>query len=612
MDNRFLPLSRQEMNERGIEQLDFVLVTGDAYVDHPSFGAAVIGRYLEKCGYTVGIISQPDWQSTTDFAQLGKPRLAALVTSGNLDSMLAKYTAARKIRSSDSYTPGGQTGKRPERAAIVYANRLRELWKDVPIVLGGIEASLRRFAHYDYWSDKVRRSVLFDARADVLVYGMGELAIAEVARRLAGGDPIKEIVDVPGTCVLGNSVPPKAVQLPSYEDVLRSKMLFAEAFAAQYREQDPLRGQRLCQKHGERYLIQNPPMRPLRDSEMDEVYDLAYCRAPHPAYRESIPALEEVKFSLVSSRGCFGGCNFCALHFHQGRIIQRRNKQSIINEAKLLTRMPDFKGYIHDVGGPTANFRHMSCTKQSVKGTCPDKQCLFPQPCTALDTSHSDYLELLRALRTLPKVKKVFVRSGIRYDYILAGNNQEFLKELCAHHISGQLKVAPEHASAKALLHMGKPPVEVFTKFAERYHKINAELGKEQYLVPYLIASHPGCGLPEALELAEYLRDHGYRPEQVQDFIPTPGSLSTAMYYSGYHPLTGEKVHVPKSERERRMQRALMQYYKPENRTLVVEALTILRRKDLIGFGPKCLVRPERSNSSKGNSSCKQITKHWR
>ena len=595
MDKRFIATTKDEMAALGWQQPDFILITGDAYVDHPSFGAAIIGRYLEHLGYKVAIISQPDWQSTADFAKLGKPRLGCLITSGNLDSMLCKYTAAKKIRSQDAYSPGGRAGLRPDRAVIVYGNRVRELWKDVPIILGGIEASLRRFAHYDYWSDKVRRSILLDARADLLVYGMGELAIGEIANRLNAGKALWEMTNIPGTCAIVAEAPKNALVIPGYEEVTRSKILFAEAFKVQYQEQDPIRGKVIAQKHGDKFLIQNRPMRPLTDIEMDEVYALPFCRDIHPAYAAAgVPALEEVKFSLVSSRGCFGGCNFCALHFHQGRIIQRRSKQSLVSEAKILTELPDFKGYIHDVGGPTANFRHPSCQKQLKSGTCADKQCLFPQPCTALDADHSEYLSLLRELRKLPKIKKVFVRSGIRYDYLLAENKSEFLRELCSFHVSGQLKVAPEHVSAKVIAAMGKSKAEVFVKFAEQFKKVNQAIGKEQYLVPYFMASHPGCGLKEALELAEFLRDHGYRPEQVQDFIPTPGSLSTCMYHTGIHPLTGEKIYVPRSERERRLQRALMQYYKPENRDAVIDALTILHRNDLIGFGNRCLVAPQR------------------
>ncbi|MFA6074561.1 MAG: YgiQ family radical SAM protein [Negativicutes bacterium] len=597
MERRFIPTTKDEFESLGWQQPDFILITGDAYVDHMSFGAAIIGRYLEHRGYKVAIISQPDWQTTTDFGKLGRPRLGFLITSGNLDSMLCKYTAAKKIRSSDAYSPGGKAGLRPDRAVIVYGNRVRELWKDVPVIIGGIEASLRRFAHYDYWSDKIRRSILLDSRADLLVYGMGELAIGEIADRLNSGKALWKMTNIPGTCAIVADPPKNALVIPSYEEVVRSKILFAEAFKVQYQEQDPIRGKVIAQKHGDKFLLQNRPMRPLTDVEMDEIYALPFCRAVHPSYAQlGVPALEEVKFSLVSSRGCFGGCNFCALHFHQGRIIQRRSKQSLVEEAKLLTNMPDFKGYIHDVGGPTANFRHPACQKQLQIGTCADKQCLFPQPCKAINADHSEYLSVLRELRKLPKIKKVFVRSGIRYDYLLAENNSEFLRELCSFHVSGQLKVAPEHVSEKVITAMGKSRSEVFIKFADQFKKINQAIGKEQYLVPYFMASHPGCGLKEALELTEFLRDHGYRPEQVQDFIPTPGSMSTCMYYTGIHPMTGEKIYIPRSERERRLQRALMQYYKPENRDAVIAALSILRRNDLIGFGKNCLVRPERAN----------------
>lgn len=604
MEQRFLPTTKQEMAVLGWQQPDFVLITGDAYVDHPSFGAAIIGRYLERLGYKVGIISQPDWHSCQDFGKLGRPRLGVLITSGNLDSMLCKYTAAKKTRSQDAYSPGGKTGMRPDRAVIVYSNRVRELWKDVPVIIGGIEASLRRFAHYDYWSDKIRRSVLFDSCADLLVYGMGELAIGEIASRLNAGQNVNTLTDIPGTCVAVAEPPKAALVIPGYDDVVRSKILFSEAFKTQYEEQDPIRGRMLVQKHDKKFLLQNPPSRPLTDDEMDSIYALPFCREIHPAYAGSgVPALEEVKFSLVSSRGCFGSCSFCALHFHQGRIIQRRSQQSLLNEARLLTAFPDFKGYIHDVGGPTANFRHPSCKKQLSSGTCRDRQCLFPQPCKAIDADHSEYLSLLRELRKLPKIKKVFVRSGIRYDYLLAANNSEFMHELCRHHVSGQLKVAPEHVSERVLAAMGKSGSEVFLKFAKLFKKTNQLVGKEQYLVPYFMASHPGCGLKEALELAEFLRDNNYRPEQVQDFIPTPGSMSTCMYYTGIHPLTGEKIYVPRSERERRMQRALMQYYRPENSAAVIDALTILRRKDLVGFNKNCLVRPNRQILTAKNDS---------
>ena len=595
MEKRFIPTTKVEMEVLGWQQPDFILITGDAYVDHPSFGAAIIGRYLEHLGYKIALISQPDWQSTADFGKLGRPKLGCLITSGNLDSMLCKYTAAKKIRSQDAYSPGGKAGLRPDRAVIVYGNRVRELWKDVPIIIGGIEASLRRFAHYDYWSDKVRRSILLDARADLLVYGMGELAIGEIAARLSTGKALWEMTNIAGTCAIVADPPKNALVISSYEEVIRSKILFADAFKVQYQEQDPIRGKVLAQRHGDKYLLQNRPARPLTDAEMDEIYALPFCRDVHPAYLpEGVPALEEVKFSLVSSRGCFGSCSFCALHFHQGRIIQRRSKQSLVSEAKLLTGLADFKGYIHDVGGPTANFRHPSCQKQLKVGTCENRQCLFPQPCKAINADHSEYLSVLRELRKLPKIKKVFVRSGIRYDYLLAENNGEFLRELCSFHVSGQLKVAPEHVSEKVIAAMGKSKSEVFVKFADQFNKVNKTIGKEQYLVPYFMASHPGCGLKEALELAEFLRDHGYRPEQVQDFIPTPGSMSTCMYYTGIHPLTGEKIYIPRSERERRLQRALMQYFKPENRDAVIDALTILRRTDLIGFGKRCLIQPRR------------------
>ncbi len=592
----FLPMTRDDMAKRGWQQLDFLFISGDAYVDHPSFGPAIISRLLEKYGYKVGLIAQPDWRSTQDFKKLGKPRLGVLVSAGNLDSMLNKYTAAKKYRSTDNYSPGGQAGRRPERATIVYCNRIREVWKNIPLIIGGIEASLRRFAHYDYWSDSVRRSILIDSRADLLIYGMGEKQIKELAAQLSAGISVDNIRDIPGTCYRTESLDHlwEFTETPGFEQVTQSKKDFAEAFKTQYLEQDPIRGKIIVQNHGEQYVVQNPPAMPLSTPEMDEVYDLPYQRTFHPAYIAAggIPAIQEVKFSIVSHRGCYGSCSFCALYAHQGRIIQSRSQESILQEARIITKLPDFKGYIHDVGGPTANFRQPACDHQADRGTCRGKQCLFPAACKSLNTSHNEYLELLRAIRKLPGIKKVFVRSGLRYDYLMAANDMAFLKELCEHHVSGQLKVAPEHISPKVTKLMGKAGKETYQKFKKAYEQANKELGKEQYLVPYYMSSHPGAGLKEAVELAEFLRDTGYNPEQVQDFIPTPGSLSTCMYYTGLHPLTGEKVYVAKEAHDKRLQRALLQYRNPKNHALVQEALTAAGRQDLIGYEPKCLIRP--------------------
>lgn len=605
----FLPICKEDMQERGWQQLDFLFVSGDAYVDHPSFGPAIICRTLEKLGFKVGIIAQPDWRSTNDFKKLGKPRLAVLVSSGNLDSMLNKFTAAKKYRSNDDYSPGGNAGRRPDRATIVYCNRIRELWKNTPLIIGGIEASLRRFAHYDYWSDNVRRSILIDSRADILIYGMGEKQIKEIALQLDQGVAVSDICNVQGTCYRTASLDSvwDYTEIPDYESITSSKNKFAEAFKTQYQEQDPIRGKTLVQRHGEDYIIQNRPALPLTTNEMDEIYDLPYQRTFHPIYEQDggVPAIQEVKFSLVSHRGCFGGCSFCAIVSHQGRIIQTRSQESIVNEAKLLIQQPDFKGYIHDVGGPTANFRLPACKYQEDRGACKGKHCLAPDPCKNLETSHTDYLSLLRTLRTLPGVKKVFIRSGLRYDYLMAANDEEFLHELCEHHISGQLKIAPEHISPKVVRLMGKSSKEVYLKFSKAYQRINQALGKEQYLVPYFMSSHPGAGLKEAIELAEFIRDLNYRPEQVQDFIPTPGSLSTCMYYTGINPLTNEKVYVAKDPHEKKLQRALLQYRNPKNYHLVYEALTKANRKDLIGYEPKCLIRPPRQQNNQTNTNSK-------
>ena len=593
----FLSISRADMKERGWEQLDFVFISGDAYVDHPSFGPAIICRLLEKHGYKVGLIPQPDWHSTRDFARLGKPRLGFLVSAGNMDSLLSKYTAAKKIRGEDAYSPGGKIGCRPERALIVYCNRLRELWDDVPIIIGGIEGSLRRLAHYDYWTDSVRRSVLVDSMADLLVYGMGEHAILEIASELHRGIEVSNLQDVRGTCfrVPNFDYVWDYEKLPSYAEVKKSKRLFAEAFKTEYLEQDPIRGKRLAQQNDEWCVVQNPPALPLTEEEMDEVYDLPYMRTYHPVYEAAggVPAIKEVQFSLVSQRGCFGGCSFCAIISHEGRIIQRRSHASVLKEAKLLVKMKGFKGYIHDVGGPTANFRRTSCDRQLKVGTCRAKACLSPQPCRSLIADHSDYLQLLREIRSLPGVKKVFIRSGVRFDYLqLAQDEDEFLEELCKYHISGQLKIAPEHISDRVTKLMGKSSKEVYLRFAKKFKKVNERLGKKQYLVPYFMSSHPGASLQDAIELAEFIRDLGYRPEQVQDFIPTPGTLSTCMYYTGCHPLTGEKVCTAKSYEEKKMQRALLQYWRPQNYEIVCKALRMAHREDLIGFGKRCLVKP--------------------
>ena len=593
--NGFLPISRRDMNERGWEQLDFVFISGDAYVDHPSFGPAIICRLLEKHGYKVGIIPQPDWHSTKDFDRLGKPRLGFLVSAGNMDSLLNKFTAAKKVRHQDAYSPGGRAGYRPERATIVYCNRLRELYPDVPIVIGGIEASLRRLAHYDYWTNALRRSILVDSQADLLIYGMGERAILEIAADLQQGVAVENIQNVKGTCY---RVPSKDyawdyLELPSFAEVCRDKLKFAEAFKLEYLEQDPIRGRRLLQQNDEWCVVQNAPALPLGEEQMDEVYGLPYMRTWHPIYDKmgGVPAIQEVQFSLVSQRGCFGGCNFCAIISHEGRIIQRRSHASLIREAKILTKMKGFKGYIHDVGGPTANFRRTSCDGQLKRGTCRGKPCLSPVPCRQLVADHSDYIKLLRELRSLPGVKKVFVRSGIRFDYLLLAKD-DFLRELCEHHISGQLKIAPEHISDRVTELMGKSNREVYLRFVEKFRRMNEKLGKKQYLVPYFMSSHPGSELSDAIELAEFIRDMGYHPQQVQDFIPTPGTLSTCMYYTGIHPLTGEKVYTAKSYEEKKMQRALMQYWLPKNHDIVRKALHMAHREDLIGFGPKCLVRP--------------------
>ncbi|MFN1921915.1 YgiQ family radical SAM protein [Clostridioides difficile] len=611
MENKFLPISKQDMIDRGWEELDFVLVTGDAYVDHHSFGTAIISRVLENAGYKVGIIAQPDWRTTDDFMKLGKPRLAFLVNAGNMDSMVNHYSVSKKHREKDMYSPGGKMGYRPDRATIVYCNKIREAYSDVAIVIGGIEASLRRFAHYDYWSDKVRKSMLIDSGADLLVYGMSEKQIVEVANALNDGYDPKYIRHIDGTCYISDTLEEiydKYILIPSYKEICEDKMKYVEAFKIQYDEQDPFRGNIIVQPHGSKYLVQNKPEKPLSREELDEVYGLPYQKTYHPVYEKfgGIPAIEEVKFSIVSSRGCFGSCSFCAITFHQGRAVQSRSEKSIIDEAIGITNLDDFKGYIHDVGGPTANFRRPACKKQITKGACKNRQCLSPSPCKNLDADHSEYLHLLRAVRKLPKIKKVFVRSGIRYDYVMADKNNKFLRELIEHHVSGQLKVAPEHISEEVLKYMQKPAGKTYDKFRQKFFAINEELGKKQYLIPYLMSSHPGSTLNSAIELAEYLRDTHYQPEQVQDFYPTPGTLSTTMFYTGIDPLTMKPVYVPKSKRDKAMQRALLQYRAPRNYDLVYSALVEAGREDLIGFGHRCLIKPKnekpyfnRNNSKK-------------
>ena len=589
----FLVTERADMEARGWAELDFVLISGDAYVDHPSFAPAVIGRYLESKGYRVGIIAQPDWNDVNAFKKLGKPRLASLVTAGNLDSMLNKFTAAKKIRREDDYSPGGEAGHRPDRATLVYSNRMKEAFRDVPLIIGGIEASLRRFGHYDYWSDTVRRSILVDSKADVLIYGMGELQIIELAEALDQNRFEESLPNIRGICYMSKDIPSiDCVECPSFEEIKVDKMAFADAFRIQYDEQDPFYGRPIVQKHGDRYVVQNVPALPLTQEQMDAAYDLPYTRKWHPSYDDKggVPALSEVQFSLVSQRGCFGSCSFCAITNHQGRIIQNRSHQSLIDEAKLMIGMDDFKGYIHDVGGPTANFRHLACDKQAVFGACKGRTCAAPEPCENLNTNHDDYIALLRKLRKLKGVKKVFVRSGLRYDYVLADNNKAFVKELCQYHVSGQLKVAPEHVSKRVTTMMGKAGKEEFLTFKKWFEEANRELGKKQYLVPYFMSSHPGCTLEDAIELAEFLRDQHMYPEQVQDFIPTPGSLSTCMYYTGINPLDGKPVYVAKKGRDKAKQRALMQYKNIENYDLVKEALIEANRRDLIGFGPECLI----------------------
>ncbi len=598
MRQNFLPMTQEEMRERGWEQCDFVYVIGDAYVDHPSFGPAIISRVLESRGYRVGIVAQPDWKNPESISILGKPRLGFLVSAGNMDSMVNHYTVSKKRRREDMYTPGGVMGKRPDYAAVVYSNLIRSVYKETPIILGGIEASLRRLAHYDYWSNKVKRSILLDSQADLISYGMGEHSIVEIADALDAGIDVRDITYIAGTVFRTKNLDLiyDGMELPSFEQIREDKKQYAKSFYTQYSNTDPFSGKRLIELYEKDhvYVIQNPPAMPLTQMEMDDVYALPYMRTYHPSYEAAggVPAIKEIKFSLISNRGCFGGCSFCALTFHQGRIVQTRSHESIVEEAKMLTKEPDFKGYIHDVGGPTANFRAPACQKQMTKGVCPNKQCLFPKPCERLQADHSDYVLLLRKLREIPGVKKVFIRSGIRFDYLLADKKQDFLRELCKYHVSGQLKVAPEHVADQVLKYMGKPSNQVYQKFMKEYEKMNQNLGLKQYLVPYLMSSHPGSTMKEAIEMAEYLRDLGYMPEQVQDFYPTPSTISTCMYYTGYDPRTMQPVYVPINPHEKAMQRALIQYRDPKNYELVKEALLREGRDDLIGFGPECLITP--------------------
>lgn len=604
MKHDFLPICRKDMEERGWKQVDFVYVTGDAYVDHPSFGHAIISRILEAHGYKVGIIAQPDWKNKNSIAEFGEPRLGFLVSGGNMDSMVNHYSVSKKRRTTDAFTPGGVMGKRPDYATVVYCNLIRQTYKKTPIIIGGIEASLRRMAHYDYWSNKLKRSILLDSGADLISYGMGERSIVEIADALDSGLAVEDITYIEGTVCKVKSLESvyDFVVLESWDELNRDKLNYARSFYKQYCNTDPYSGKRLVEPYSEHlYVVQNPPAKPLSQSEMDRVYSLPYMRNYHPSYEAlgGVPAIEEVKYSLISNRGCFGGCSFCALTFHQGRIIQTRSHESLIEEAKRFIWDKDFKGYIHDVGGPTANFRAPACEKQLDKGACVNKQCLFPKPCKNLKVDHKDYLKLLRKLRELPNVKKVFIRSGIRFDYLIADKDDTFFRELCHHHVSGQLIVAPEHVADPVLRMMGKPENRVYRLFSEKYKKINEQLGKKQFLVPYLMSSHPGSTMKEAVALAEYLRDLGYMPEQVQDFYPTPSTISTCMYYTGVDPRTMQDVYVPKNPHEKAMQRALIQYRNPKNYELVLEALKIAGRMDLVGFDKNCLIRPRQKMAKK-------------
>ena len=607
IETDFLPISKEDMKRQNIRQLDFVYVIGDAYVDHPSFGHAIISRLLQAHGFSVGIISQPDWKDDASITILGEPRLAFLVSAGNMDSMVNHYFVSKKRRPTDSYTPGGKAGKRPDHATVVYSNLIRKTYKKTPIILGGIEASLRRLAHYDYWSDSYKRSVLLDSGADLISYGMGEKSILEIAEALDSGIAVQDITFIPGTVFKTKdlSIVYDPLVLPDYETCKENKTKYAESFRIQYDNTDPFTGKTLVEAYPNKiYVVQNPPSKPLSMQEMDDIYDLPYQRTYHPIYEKEggVPAISEVKFSLISCRGCFGGCSFCALTFHQGRIVQVRSHESILKEARWMTDQPDFKGYIHDVGGPTANFRHPSCEKQLSKGVCKNRQCLWPSPCPNLNGDHSDYISLLRKLRALPKVKKVFIRSGVRFDYMLQDKNDQFLKEMISYHVSGQCKVAPEHISDAVLSRMGKPRRQVYDNFVKKYQSYNQKMGLKQYLVPYLMSSHPGSTLKEAIELAEYLRELGYMPEQVQDFYPTPSTMSTVMYYTGIDPRNGEKVYTAKNPHEKAMQRALIQYRNPDMYDLVKEALLLEHRQDLIGFDKKCLI-PPRKRKEKPNEN---------
>ena len=625
MQKDYLPISREDMERRGWEQCDFVYVSGDAYVDHPSFGTAIISRVLESRGFKVGIIAQPDWRDKRSVQVLGRPRLGFLVSAGNMDSMVNHYSVSKKRRKNDSYTPGGVMGKRPDYAVCVYCRLIRSVYGDVPIIAGGIEASLRRLAHYDYWSDRMKPSILLDSGADLISYGMGERSIVEIAEALDSGLAVGDISFIDGTVYKTERLEDvyDYALLPEYGELLRDKKTYAKSFYVQYSNTDPFSGKRLVEPYGGSFggteespvfVVQNPPAKPLSTQEMDDVYALPYMRSYHPSYEAAggVPAIREIKFSLISCRGCFGACSFCALTFHQGRIIQARSHESLLEEARLLTQEPDFKGYIHDVGGPTANFRFPACEKQLTKGACPHKQCLFPEPCKNLRADHRDYVALLQKLRALPGVKKVFIRSGIRFDYVLADPDRTFLKELCQYHVSGQLKVAPEHVADRVLVRMGKPKNEVYRRFVKAYREMNTRLGMDQYLVPYLMSSHPGSSLKEAVALAEHLRELGYMPEQVQDFYPTPSTISTCMYYTGYDCRTMEKVYVPKNPHEKAMQRALIQYRNPKNRELVEEALKMAGRTDLIGYGPKCLLRPEGGRPPSNRKCAKEAGKKTR
>jgi len=604
MRNRldYLPVSREDVTARAWSEVDFVYVTGDAYVDHPSFGVSIISRVLEAAGFRVAILSQPDYKSCDDFRRFGKPRLGFLVTSGNIDSMVAHYTVSKKRRSYDYYSPGGKMGKRPDRALIVYCNRIREAYGDVPVIIGGLEASLRRFAHYDYWDDRVRRSILVDSRADILTYGMGENIILRIARLLDKSVPIKKIRDVRGCVFLakpGEKLHFEAIDLGDYDTLKTDKEAYAKAFSVQYKNTDSVRGRALIEHYGEKLLVQNPPMPPLEREELDRVYALPYARDYHPDYdaEGGVPAIAEVKFSITHNRGCFGACNFCAIAFHQGREVRSRSEESILAEARKIVALPDFKGYINDVGGPTANFRGPSCDKQKECGVCPSKKCLAPTPCKNLKVDHSEYMHILEEMEKIDGIKKVFIRSGIRFDYLMLDPDDSFFRRLVSRHVSGQLKVAPEHCSDNALMMMGKPNISVYEAFRKKYFALSEEAGLEQYLVPYLMSSHPGTTMQDAVNMALWLKRHKYSPEQVQDFYPTPGTISTVMYYTGIHPMTGKRVYVTTDYREKQLQRALLQYSRPENANLVREALRLAGREDLIGNAEECLVRPSFSAS---------------